>query len=118
MEVPVLDGIYSITFRGAVDWGMGMLILRKGLVTGSDFGGVRYDGRYRDLGSAVEINLTMTVPPGATLVEGSPASPTAYTVPVNVTIPITAIDSSQPVLLQLPQGPVNVIFRRLRALSD
>ncbi len=114
----MLDGIYSITFRGAVDWGMGLLILRKGLVTGSDVGGVHYDGRYRDLGSAVEINLTMTVPPGATLVQGTPAQPTAYTVPVNVTIPKTDIESRQPVLLELPQGPVNIIFRRLRELSD
>ena len=44
-----MDGIYSVTFRGAVDWGIGMLVLRKGVVTGADAGGIYYDGHYRDL---------------------------------------------------------------------
>ena len=114
----MLDGIYSLTFRGAVDWGMGMIILRKGLVTGADVGGVHYDGSYRDSDSNVELDITMTVPPGATLVHGTPARPNAYKVPFRATIPKTAIDTNQPVLLELPQGPVNVIFRRLRELSD
>jgi hypothetical protein len=96
---------------------MGILLLQKGVVTGADVGGVQYDGTYRDAGSDVEFNATMTVPPGVMLAQGAPARPTAYTVPINITIPKSAIDTLQPVLLQLPPGPVNVIFRRLRSLS-
>lgn len=28
----MLDGIYSITFRGRADWGMGMIILQRGSI--------------------------------------------------------------------------------------
>lgn len=110
------DGIYSITFRGASDWGMGMLILQRGIVVGSDAGGVQYDGAYQDVGDSISFRITMTVPPGVPLVQGIPTRPQTYTVPIEVTIPKRAIESSQPILLQLPPGPVNVIFRRLRSL--
>ena len=113
----VLDGIYSMTFRGAADWGMGMLILQGGLIIGSDAGGVLYDGTYIDRGLEVVVNLKMTVPPGATLVQGTPARSDKYVVPVNAVISKSALEHSLPVLIQLPPGPVNVIFRRLRSLN-
>lgn len=114
----MLDGFYSMTYRGAVDWGIGMLVLRNGVIVGADAAGALYDGSYREEGLKVRIELTMSVPPGVTLVQGGPAQPTTYRVPVSVTVPISAVELSQPILLQLPPGPVNVIFRRLRALSS
>ena len=63
-----MDGIYSITFRGASDWGMGLLLLRSGRLTGADTGGVLYDGTYQDANGVVTINAELTVPPGSTLV--------------------------------------------------
>lgn len=113
-----MDGIYSITFRGAVDWGIGMLVLRKGVVTGADTGGVYYDGHYRISNFAVEFNMTMTVPPGATLVQGTAARPNAYTISFKARISKTDIDESRTVTLDLPQGPVNAIFCKLRELGD
>lgn len=114
----MLEGFYSITFRGASDWGMGMLILQKGQVVGSDAGGVQYDGTYQDIGDSISINITMTVPPGVPLVQGIPARPQKYTVPIEATLSKHAIESSQPILLQLPPGPINVIFRQLRTLGS
>lgn len=113
-----MDGIYSIAFRGSADWGIGLLLLRKGTVTGADGGGILYDGDYQDAGALIEFNITMSVPPGATLVQGTPARPTAYTISFGANIPRTALNEAHPVLLELPQGPVNVIFRRLRELRD
>lgn len=109
-----MDGIYIIRFRGAADWGLGMLLLQAGKITGADAGGVIYDGVYGDAGEYLQVNLAMAVPPGATLVQGTPPQPTAYTIPVCAKIPKSAIHSGQPVLLQLPPGPVNVIFQKLR----
>jgi hypothetical protein len=117
-EMMVMDGMYSMHFRGAADWGMGMLILQRGQITGADFSGALYDGSYRVEGSEIEVRMTMTVPPGVTLVQGTPAQPTKYEVPIYLRIPISILETQQPVLMQLPPGPVNVIFRRLRTLSS
>ena len=113
----MIDGIYSITFRGAADWGMGLLILQRGVVTGADAGGAQYDGTYREENSSVAIDITMTVPPGVTLVQGTPAQPTSYTIPIVASLQRNVLDSNQPVTLDMPNGPVNVIFQRLRTLS-
>ncbi len=114
----MVDGIYSLTYRGAVDWGIGMLIMQRGIIVGSDAGGVLYDGTYRDQGDRLDVRLTMTVPPGVTLAQGTPAQPTAYSIPINVSLFKRVLTTGEPVLLQLPPGPVNVIFRKLRALSN
>src|SRR6476661_2868288 len=39
-----MDGIYSVTFRGAVDWGVGMLLLLHGRIVGADVAGILFDG--------------------------------------------------------------------------
>ncbi|MBR1224866.1 hypothetical protein JQ600_08045 [Bradyrhizobium sp. AUGA SZCCT0176] len=112
-----MEGIYSITFRGTSDWGMGMLLFRAGRLTGADFSGVLYDGTYRDANGMVTVAAELTVPPGSTLVQGIPARPVAYKVPFNAEVPRQAFSSGQPVLIQLPVGPVNVIFKFLRGLE-
>ena len=114
----MFDGIYSIAFRSSVDWGIGMLLLRKGTITGADVAGVLFDGSYQAGLGGLSIKMTMTVPPGVTLVQGTPARPTQYTVPIDLTLPGDALQSQRPVLLPLPHGPVNVIFRKLRRLDD
>jgi hypothetical protein len=113
----MLDGIYLITFRGRADWGMGMLILQRGVITGADTGGALYDGSYLECGANLQLKLTLTVPPGATLVQGTPAQPNQYSISSETTLPTKALLSGEPILVQLPPGPVNVIFRRLRALD-
>lgn len=113
----MVDGIYSITFRGAADWGLGMLVLREGTVTGADAAGATFDGVYKKDGERVSFNLVMTVPPGVVLVQGTPARPVSYEVQFAASVPIKALDSSEPVLLEMPPGPLNVIFKRLRKLG-
>lgn len=113
-----MEGIYSMTFRGASDWGMGMLLFKAGRLTGADTGGVLYDGTYQDANGVVTIDAELTVPPGSTLVQGVPAKPVAYKVPFKAQMPRPALLSGQPVLIQLPPGPVNVIFKLLRGLEQ
>lgn len=112
----MLDGIYAITFRGAADWGMGLLVLYKGTITGADVGGALYDGKYIDQGDTIQVDMVMKVPPGVTLVQGTAPRSTAYEVPFNVVIDKKAFENNQPVLVNLPPGPVNVIFKRLRTI--
>ena len=55
-----MDGIYLITFRGAADFGSGLLLLRKGQITGADLGGVLYDGEYKETPEGISINAKCT----------------------------------------------------------
>jgi len=112
-----MDGIYSITFRGAFDWGIGMLMLHKEVITGVDAGGVNYDGQFQEFGDSVKFDIVMTVPPGATLVQGTPAKSEAYKISFQETVPRSDIENNQTVRFNQPPGPVNVIFSKLRELS-
>jgi hypothetical protein len=113
----MLDGIYSLMFRGHAGFGAGMIILQNGVITGADAQGALYDGSYVELGTDLRMDFTITVPPGVTLVQGTPAKPEQYTISDRTIFPRRALDSGEPVLMDLPPGPVNVIFRRLRALG-
>lgn len=114
----MIDGIYSIRFRGAADWGLGLIIFNKGALTGADSGGVIYDGTYVEGGEVVTIELVMTIPPGASLVQGVPPRPVQYSIHSAFTLPVAALAGSIPVLIQMPPGPVNVIFALLRSLPN
>ena len=112
----MVDGIYQITFRGAADWGVGMLILKGGTVTGADVAGVLYDGTYSEQGEKLSVNLTLTVPPGVTLVQGTAPQSKEYNFNFVLTLDKKDLETKQPVLMDLPPGPVNVIFNCLRKL--
>jgi hypothetical protein len=114
----MVDGIYSITYRGRADWGTGMLLLQHGVITGADVAGSLYDGSYVEVGPNLQIDFVLTVPPGVTLVQGTSAQAKEYTIPAQATVPTRALDTSEPVLIDLPPGPVNVIFRRLRTIGS
>ena len=110
----MIDGIYQITFRGAVDWGIGILHLKDEVITGADVGGVLYDGVYSGQGEKFKFDLTCTVPPGVSLVQGTPPQSNEYSFKFSLDLAKKDLESQQPVLIQLPPGPVNVIFKRLR----
>lgn len=112
-----LDGIYALSFRGAASFGMGVIALRDGVIAGADVGGVIYDGTYNETAQDVTLDIEMTVPPGVSLVQGTAPRPTSYHVPFHAIIPKQAIETNEPVLVDLPPGPMNVIIRRLRSLA-
>lgn len=112
----MFDGIYKITFRGAADWGMGVLILKDGIVTGADVAGALYDGTYLEHSDSISVKINLTVPPGVTLVMGTPPQSKEYSFQFDISLSKKSIETSQTILVQLPQGPVNVIFQLLRNL--
>jgi len=114
----VVDGIYIMSYRGAIGWGLGMLLLRRGIVTGADMLGGLYDGCYEERPDDLVFDLKMTVPAGVILVQGTRPQPKPYDVPFNAVVPKRAIETHEPVLVQLPPGPVNAIFTLLRPLED
>jgi hypothetical protein len=113
----IVDGIYSVVFRGVQDWGLGMLLFSNGQIVGADSGGALYDGTFKVAGDNILASVTMTVPPGVVLVQGTAAQPTEYVVPMDVNVPAKSFLAGHPVLIQMPPGPVNAIFKRLRGLE-
>jgi hypothetical protein len=111
-----MNGIYSITFRGAADWGMGLLVFMNGVIAGFDVGGAQYDGNYTESAKGITADMILTVPPGVMLVQGTPPQPREYKVPFQAQVSKDAIEKSLPVLVSLPVGAVNIIFKRLRSL--
>lgn len=95
---------------------MGILLLKDGKITGADVAGALYDGKYSDNGDDIAIKITLTVPPGVTLVMGTPPQSKEYNFDFEVSLKKKAIESRETVLLNLPLGPVNVIFNQLRKL--
>src|SRR5579871_5757699 len=116
--MPMSDGIYLMTYRGAAGWGQGLLVLRDGKVTGADAQGGLYDGTFAQQPEGMTFDVQLTVPPGVVLVQGTQPQPTTYTVPFKAFLPYQSIEKELPVLVSLPPGPVNVIVKRLRALAN
>lgn len=112
-----MDGIYSLIFRGLTDWGMAVLVLRHGLVCGADLHAVQIDGVYSVTAEALTVNVTITVPPGVALVQGTPAQPTTYQFPISASFPLGHIGTSNPTLVNTPVGPLNILLRKLRDLT-
>lgn len=112
----MIEGIYSISFRGRSDWGMGMLHLQNGMLTGADAAGITYEGRYSEFENSISFNVKMTVPPDTPLVQGTAPQSVQRTIEFDATVSKSALDTGAPVTINMPPGPVNVIFRRLRSL--
>ncbi len=113
------EGFYAIEYAGVAGTGMGELVLDTGLVIGSDFVGGKYDGRYtyNPRLDAYDVELTVTVPPGAWLVQGVPARSDEYTFEIRTTLP-RDFAGQKFVQVATPFGPVNVAFRKLRDFPD
>lgn len=112
-----MNGIYSMVYRGFADWGMAVLVLKDGLVCGTDINAVLFDGMYKVEHEMLRVNIHLTVPPGVALVQGTPAQPTTYQLPISADIPLQRIDTPEPTLVQTQVGPVNILLRKLRNLS-
>lgn len=111
-----MDGIYAMYFTGTVGVGHGVFVLKDGVIAGADAIGGVLDGTYEDADEGnLTVSITMTFPPGALLVTGAVADQEPLTQQISATLPVD-LGNGKPIELTLPTGPVNVIFKRLRAL--
>ena len=109
------EGFYSVTFTGYADYGFGIIILDTGVVIGADVGGVLYDGTYdfNHQTEMLDVNVTITVPPGIPLVTGTPPQTTEYKFRIKASLPRTLGDET-PITIDTPLGPVNIVFKKIR----
>lgn len=109
------EGFYSVQYGGAAGTGFGMMVLDTGHVIGADPTGGTYDGTYRfnPTTNFIDLEITVTVPPGVWLVQGVPGQPQQYTFDIKTSVP-RDLGKRHPVTIPTPFGNVAVIFTKVR----
>lgn len=109
-----MEGFYAIYYTGVGGFGHAVLVLRNGSIVGADAVGGSYDGIYSvSTSGQLQINVDLHTLPGTTLVTGQ-TNPQAFSQKIRADLPKN-FDNGQPVPLQTPSGPINVIFKKLRS---
>lgn len=97
---------------------MGMFVIKDGIITGSDFLGVLFDGSYEINTSASMITgvVKVRVPPNASLINGITAGDEGltYETPINFPINFTELPY---ITLQSPFGATNVKLVKIRGFE-
>ena len=110
----MVDGFYSMRFAGSTSGvGSGILALYDGILVGADSGGVFYDGQYAVESGFLRVDVTLTVPPGVSLVLGTPPQSAQYQFSISVAIPLGDIEMLMPI-----DTPLGQVAARLRKVRD
>ena len=103
-------------FTGSAGSGHAVFVMKDGIVAGADTVGGVLDGTYKSASEGyLDVTVTLTVPPGAWLVTGAVAGDQPMPQEIKARLPEN-LGGGNPVTVQTPTGPVNVIFKRLRDL--
>jgi hypothetical protein len=108
----MIEGFYRIAFTGAAGSGFGILVLCKGAVAGADVAGGTYDGSYKEQKDTIELNVTMRAPAGVALVQNGIPLTVPIALPFKTSLPHD-LGSGTPILVNMPPGPVNVVFVKI-----
>ena len=109
------EGMYLVEYVGREGFGLAVLVFEAGYIFGHD-GQVHYDGTYEPSRSdpiRIDLDLTLTVPPGAALVQGVPPQPAEYRFSIRATIPAQGGTNLR---VETPYGPVACNIRYLRPI--
>ncbi len=109
----MISGFYSMAYTGAAGTGFGLIAISKGVIAGADVAGGLYDGTYIEKPSTIDARLTMKIPSGAIPVQTGVPLTEPMIVPFDVSLP-SDLGDEKPLLVQMPLGPINVIFKRVR----
>jgi hypothetical protein len=113
----MINGFFRMAYTGASGSGFGIIVLRDGSVAGADVAGGTYDGNYTENPKTDEIslNVTLAMPAGLAPVQtGIPLTAPAR-VPITATLLQADLNAEKPILIETPLGPVNVIFKKIKA---
>jgi hypothetical protein len=112
-----MGGFYIMRFKVPTDdgpiEGIGALCLKRGVVSGIDTGGVRYEGTYTDKGRLLA-SIILEVPAGARLATGGKIDkPSRLTLALN--LPLDFHGKKQTLIFQ--GRPIEVVFEKLLSLT-
>lgn len=113
----VWDGIFAAYMTGVNGQGFAMFVFTNGTVVGADPLGVRFTGTYlQDNDGRLTGNMTVTVPPNQTVIQGvsTGASSMTYEVPIKL---LCEAESGAVFSVDTPLGSVNVRLEKLSNLN-
>jgi hypothetical protein len=115
----MINGFYALYYTGKAGSGFGVVVFKDGIVTGADASGGLYDGEYtiNQDKRIFEGTIKMTVPPGVSLVTGSPVTQHFYTQQFPISLPLDLDQLRAPIQVQTPTGPVNLKLQKIRDFS-
>ncbi len=112
------NGFYASYMSGSDGQGFAMFVFSNGTIVGADPLGVKFDGVYQtsDDGSLTG-KVTVSVPPGGTVIQGASAGPggLTYEVPISLAPNAFSLDYLK---LETPLGPVNLRMVKLRDVDQ
>ena len=110
-----MEGIYAMHYIGSEVSGHAVFVMKDGLITGADSIGGTLDGTFEEVDDRnYKISLTFQKPTGSRLMNGgivereAPAQKFTKILPEN-------FGNGYPIGIQTSDGPINVLFKRLRA---
>ncbi|WP_143103458.1 hypothetical protein [Albimonas pacifica] len=110
-----MDGFYAMYYTGAAGFGHAVFVLSDGILSGADATGGILNGTYSITTSgSVDVDAHLSVPAGTTLVTGQNI-PNDFVMDINTSLPRDFADG-RVVSVTTSMGPVNVVFKMLRAL--
>lgn len=114
----MVEGIYRIAFTGVAGSGFGILLFKDGMLAGADVGGATYDGAYTEDAAArsLDAKIMMRAPAGITPVQTGVPIAEPMSLPINGRLPLD-LGGGNPLRIETPLGPVNVIFSKIRDLD-
>jgi hypothetical protein len=111
-----LDGIYAAYLTGSVGQGFAMLVFRRGIISGADVAGAKYDGAYSEVTNGFSVKLKVSLPPNTQLVQGVSTGPQGDSSELDIHMPVDFL--SHPFIrINAKHGPVNVKIVKLRELT-
>jgi len=111
-----MNGIDAIYFTGSTGSGCAVFVAQDGVATGADPTGGTLDGSYTPSGNdQIDLDVNLRIPTGGMLVTGFANGGPDLTHRITATIPAN-FGNGEPIAINTPTGPVNVIFRRLREI--
>jgi hypothetical protein len=111
------EGFYASYMSGSDGQGFAMFVFAGGAIVGASPLGGKFDGTYETLeDGSLTGKVTVTVPPGGTVIQGASAGPAGmkYEVPIAFAPDAFALDF---VKLDTPLGPVHLRMAKLRELG-
>lgn len=111
------EGFYASYMTGTDGQGFAMFVFFDGIIVGTDAMGVSFDGKYsvENDGSLIG-DVTVTVPPDGTVIQGVTAGPSGMTYNVPVKFGLNDFDLDY-VEMSTPLGPINLIMKKLRGVG-
>ena len=112
-----MDGIYAMYYTGEISSGLALAVIQSNKIIGADLAGSLINGKIQptDQGN-ISIDIELHLSEGTILVTGEAPLQQDIVLEASMVVPKNFADGT-PHLLELPTGPVNVIFKHLRSIE-